>query len=235
MRLPCILLATGLLASTALAQEQAIVTNALPAIVTNRLTLGARLGFNISARFKGTPSGWVVPPNPRTTPSGDPYNYDNGYVLTDSSGNFGGQTWYWGYDNSATYPAGQISDGVAFPGNSILLSRTTPNTSFSSPSKDDTVSPGAELAYTRWLGQIKSASIGVEIAANYQSLSVHNSGTFYGGGTRVTDAYPYAPGTTPPTATPSNPYQGAYGDEGFLIGANPVSSISETISRAYSI
>src|SRR5256885_10986486 len=41
--------------------------------------------------------------------------FRSGYVLTDVSGNLGGQTWYWGYDDSAS----QIS------GNTILLNRST--------------------------------------------------------------------------------------------------------------
>src|SRR5207248_6705068 len=55
------------------------------------------------------------PASSRLTPRGDRYNYDDGYLLTDTSGNYGGQTWYWGYDNSAN----QIS------GNTIMLSRST--------------------------------------------------------------------------------------------------------------
>src|SRR6266853_6557249 len=80
-------------------------------VATNRFTVSARLGLNISAKFKGL-SLALPPAAPRPTPDGAAYNYDDGYVLTDISGNFGGQTWYWGYDNSAR----QIS------GNNVLLS-----------------------------------------------------------------------------------------------------------------
>src|SRR5258708_8470549 len=82
--------------------------------VTNRLTLSARFGFNIPVRFGGLAS-LPAPALARRTPQGDAYNYDDGFVLTDISGNFGGQTWYWGYDSSAR----QIS------GNNILLSRNS--------------------------------------------------------------------------------------------------------------
>jgi hypothetical protein len=221
MRLIRIPLATLLLTPAAQAQLA-------PA---NGLTLSARLGFNVSTRFKGNTSDLPTFAPNRLTPNGDAYNYDDGYVLTDSSGNYGGQTWYWGYDNSATHPGGQISDGLSFPENTVLLSRSTATGSYSSPSIGDDPIPGFELNYGRRLGQIGSGTWGVEIAVNWQSLSVHDSSTYYGTAMRVTDAYPFSPGTTPPSATivPNNPYQGAYGDEGFLLGDTAVSSTTSMV------
>src|SRR5258708_4314181 len=100
----------ALLAASVLAPGLAAAQND----ATNRLTLSARFGFNIPVRFNGLAS-LPAPTLARRTPRGDAYNYDDGYVLTDISGNLGGQTWYWGYDNSAR----QIS------GNNILLSRNS--------------------------------------------------------------------------------------------------------------
>src|SRR5258708_4932641 len=82
--------------------------------VTNWFTFSARVGLNISAKFKGVP--------PRLTPGGLTYNYDNGYVYPDAGTDFDGQTANWGYDKSTIYPAGQVSAGVAFPANTLLLS-----------------------------------------------------------------------------------------------------------------
>ena len=67
----------------------------------NRVTVSARFGFNFSAKFKGL-SALPQPITSRFTSRGDRYNYDDGYVLTDISGNQGSQTWYWGYDNSGS-------------------------------------------------------------------------------------------------------------------------------------
>src|SRR6266498_3609580 len=64
---------------------------------TNRVSLSLRLGLGISARFKGIGGSLQASApaaNGRRTPDGDRYNYDNGYVLTDLSGNVGNQTWY---------------------------------------------------------------------------------------------------------------------------------------------
>jgi hypothetical protein len=182
--------------------------------VTNRVTFSARLGFNISARFKGSAGNLPISASTRTTPRGDLYNYDDGYVLADTSGNFGGQTWYWGYDNSAS----QIS------GDNILLSRSKAGGDFSSPSFDSNPGLGAEVMYNRLLGAKGRFRYGLEAAANYLSLSLRDRSTFSGSAIRVTDAYPFTPGTTPPVGTPSDPYQGSFEGPGFVIGDTPVSS-----------
>lgn len=199
-----VLLAAAVLAPAAIRAEE---------FVTNRFTLSPRFGLNISARFTG-PTSLPLSANPRTTPRGDLYNYDDGYVLTDISGNLGGQTWYWGYDDSA----GQIS------GNTILLSRSTASGNFSSPSFDSDPSLGAELTYNRLLGTTRNLRYGLEAAANYVNLSLRNSSASSGTLSRVTDAYPFTPGTTPPAASPSDPYQGSFEGPGFVIGDTPVSS-----------
>ena len=207
-----LLLAAALVAPVA-AKAQSSYTNA---IATNRITLSARLGFNISAKFKGmtlAPSG--LPPSARLAPDGQPYNYDDGYVHTDVSDNFGGQTWNWGYDAGS-----QIS------GNTILMSRSTPAGNTSSHSMADNPYLGAELAYSRLLGVREKFHYGFEVAANY--LSVPLQQTVSGKVSRLTDAYPFTPGTTPPSA----PYQGSFDGPGFLIGDTPVSSTTTLVSGA---
>ena len=206
----------------------------LPAVVpaeqeiTNRLTLSARFGFNITAKFKGFGPGAPVPGSLRTTPSqpgrpnGDAYNYDDGYVLTDVSENYGGETWYWGYDNSAR----QIE------GNTILLSRTTSSGDSASGPLESEPYLGGELTFNRELGRQGNLHCGVEAAVNYLDFGVcDNSGLW----TRVTDAYPFTPGTTPPTATLPNtlpgPYQGSYEGPGFVIGDTPVRSTTTSVGR----
>src|SRR5882672_7958373 len=96
----------ALLFATAVSAEQDLQTYLNS---TNRVTLSVRYGFNVSGKFKGIGSSFA-PGAPlaggRRTPRGDNYNYDNGYVLTDISGNAGGQTWYWGYDSASQVNSG---------------------------------------------------------------------------------------------------------------------------------
>ena len=105
---------------------------------TNRFTLSLRFGLNINAKFKGIGGSL----NPANNPNG---RYDDGYVLTDISGNVGGQTWNWGYDHS-----GQVNT----VNNTVSFNRTTAvaNGSSSSGKSDDDLTTGFELAYDRQLG-----------------------------------------------------------------------------------
>jgi hypothetical protein len=214
-----LVLAAATVATTARAEE----------IVTNRLSASLRFGLNIKARFKGNPTLSLAPR--RTTPNGDPYNYDDGYVLTDSSGNAGGQTWYWGYDNSA----GQISDGTAFPANTILLSRSTPEGSFASPEMDGDPQLGVEITYNRHLFSRHRINLGLEFGGNYLNIGIHDRSSFSANALRTTDAYAYTPGTIPPAATPANPFQGNYDGFGFLIGDTPVASSTAPVAGGYTI
>ena len=188
---------------------------------TNRLSLSARLGFNVSVRFHGLATLPAPPAPSRTTPRGDNYNYDDGYVLTDISGNAGGQTWYWGYDDSSR----QIQN------DSILLSRTTLGAG-ASPSmrlKDDEPSPGLELAYQRLLGTKGRLHYGLELAGNFMNVSQSDNRPVAMNATRTAYPFAFTPGTTPPSASPNMPYQGSYEGPGFVIsdtaGAPTVSNI----------
>jgi hypothetical protein len=200
------LVAAGLLAPhLAMAQQN-------PA--TNRLTFSARFALNVSAKFTGT-TPILLPTPSRTAPHGENYNYDDGYVLPDISGSGDGTTWYVGYDNSAN----QVNAG----NNTILLSRSTGAATLHSGDMEDDPSLGAELNYTRQLGMTEHFRYGFEAAANYMNISLRGGG-YSLRAPRTTDAYQYADGTTPPTATPSSPYQGSFDGPNFMVGTTPVSS-----------
>lgn len=176
----------------------------------NRVSVAARLGFNVSGKFSGLGRGLftAATPVPRLTPDGDQYNYDDGYVLTDVSGNYGGETWYVGYDNSTA----QIS------GNQLLLSRSTASADVSGKDQDADLSVGFEINYQRQIRANDRYAWGVEASVNYQPVQFSDHGTYAAVATKVTDAYTFSAGTTPPTATGSAPYQGSYGGPGFLFG-----------------
>ena len=198
------LVTLALLVPVAVSAEQSD-TNQL-----NRFSLNARFGLNISAKFKRDSRLSLNAP-PRTTPDGDPYNYDDGYVLTDVSGSAGDMTWYWGYDQT-----GQIA------GNTILMHRSTVSAADPSASgaADEAPQCGFELVYDRELGIRGKLHYGLEAAVNYMGLSFKENGVSLGNVSRLTDAFPYSQGTIPPLA----PYQGSFEGPNFLLGATPVSS-----------
>ena len=200
-------LAIGATSLTGLLHAEQAQTNRL-----NRFSFDARFGLNVTARFKNL-GRLTLQPATRTTPDGTPYNYDDGYVLTDISGNYGGQTWNWGYDQPS-----QIS------GNNILMSRTQIDANTASPAgkSEDNPNLGAELAYNRELGQRGKMHYGIEAAVNFFNISLQDKSSFAGGVFRTTDAYPFTPGTTPPLTPPT--YQGTYAGPGFVLGDTPVSS-----------
>src|ERR1700722_11356558 len=68
----------------------------------NHFDTGARLGFNIRAKFLNE----GIIPAPASPSAGGAVNraYNDGFVNVDVSGNQGGQTWNWGYQSSAQAP-----------------------------------------------------------------------------------------------------------------------------------
>jgi len=199
-----------LLAATAAAQSDDKVYSDS----TNRLTLSLQFGLNINASFRGI-GGRL------NNAAG---NYDDGYVLTDISGNAGGQTWNWGYDNS----------GQVIPANhTIAFDRTTlPANAIPSASADDSAAtPGFALDYNRQLGakaDWHKLRYGFDSAVNFVPVSINNNNTVSAVASKQTDLYSYTPGTTPPTA----PYQGSYQGPGFVINVPAVSSSTAPVPNA---
>jgi len=182
----------------------------------NRFGLSYRLGLNTSVSFKhlrSYPEFGV----PRYTPDGDRYNYDNGYVLTDSSGNADGLSWYWGYDN-----ASQASGNDA-----IAMQRSSSLESASSKDHDDTPMSGFELTYNREFFHKKSWRGGLEGAFGYTYMSVHDSGTQTATLTLVNDTYSFQG-----TVVPSSPYTGTKSGPGAVVAASPSRSTTDVAQGA---
>jgi len=208
-----------LFAANASAQEN--LEDAVYTDSTNRVSLSVRFGLNISAKFKGVGGSL----NPSMNGHG---RYDDGYVLNDVSGNAGGQTWNWGYDNASQLTG---NNGVAF-------NRTTAvPTGGSAGNADNAAShPGFELAYDRQLGACNgdwhNMRYGIEGAFNCLPISLHDDSTYAANVSQRTDVYGYTPGTTPP----SNPYQGSKNGPGFVISDTPSSSsIAPAMSAMVSV
>jgi len=209
------LIASALLVPAMMAEGQT-ETNSL-----NHIRFVPRAAFGITAKFMNA-GVLSLDPAGRRTPDGSAYNYGDGYVLTDVSGNQGGQTWNWGYDSSS-----QIS------GNTILMHQSTASQNISSSGSADLANPGwgGELIYDRELGTRGKMHYGLESAVSYLNISMHASAAGVGDVTQATDAYSFTTGATPP----ASPYQGTFNGPGFLIGSSPAGSTTTVLTGAANI
>ena len=197
----------------------------MPSETPNGLSASFRMAFNVKTHFENV--GAFTSSTPQTTPDGDKFNYDNGYVLTDSSGNAMGYTRYWGYNSSSQLPG----DGT------ILMNRYgSVGTSVSS--NPDEPLPGLELTYRRELGRGEKLRWGLEAAVNYMHLNVSDSRMASTTATSLTDAYalPMLEGGGYVSPPPAPYYHGSgLSPQGNpVIGATPVSSITDTMMASVS-
>src|SRR5687768_12119511 len=125
----------------------------------NRFSLGARIGLNFKGNFSVTRS------NPGPPTGGANHNYDDGYVRLDSSGNAGGLTWNWGYDDTSQL----VADTVEFH---RIESPILPSSI--SKSSDDAYY-GLELVYQRLAGTFMSGGgWGFEAAFSYHDIDIQD-------------------------------------------------------------
>lgn len=171
----------------------------------NRLSLGARFGFNFKADFQNNATV-----NPGAAIPGVDHTYNDGYVLLDSSGNAGGLTWNWGYQNAAQV-VGDTMQFTAIASSSLSAAGNNQVT--------DDPQYGVELIYQRVLGHIGSGSSihwGVEAGFSYTDLDLRDNRSATGPVTVTTDSFPLN-GVIPPSAG----YNGTFQGPGALLGDTP--------------
>ena len=177
---------------------------------TNRFTLSMRYGLNISAKFRGIGS------------AGGPGHYSDGYVLTDSTGNFLGYTSNWGYDNSSQY--NQVP-------NTVTYHNAVPSNSAAPASGNGDSNPGVELTYDRQLGvkqEWNNMRYGLEFALNYMKFSLDSTTSSR---TAVsTESYVFG---GIPGQMPSPGYRGGFsgnpGDPVLVAGGTPGANTTGTL------
>jgi opacity protein-like surface antigen len=162
----------------------------------NRVNIAARFAFNISARVTSGPTPPNVPPI-----------FDDGYVRTDSSGNVGGKTWYWGYDH----------DNQLVNGNLEFHAANSPRDGTSERFKDDPHA-GFEITYGRELGRLKlSKHIPLiwGVSGGFSSLDLELGDENRISGNVIRTAYRYPVGNI---IVPLAPYYGSFYRPGPLLG-----------------
>ena len=127
---------------------------------TRHFRIGALLGMNISANFTRSGTFGVSGNNPALG------IYDDGYVRTDSTGNAGGQTSFWGYNN-----ASQLS------GNSLTMTAANSFTTSSSSQEQGGVFPGFDMAYGDNLWYWKHARVGWEFGFGLLPIDIVDNQT----------------------------------------------------------
>lgn len=181
----------------------------------NRFSFGARFGMNFKADFQNSPT--FLPFNPAVNPGaatgGVNHNYDDGYVRLDSSGNAGGVTWNWGYNN-----ASQVV------GDSMQYHARQANPFYGAAENKVTDDPqyGVELIYQRVIAPLGSSGRwGLEAGFSYTDLDLRGKSSGPGVSQLTTDSFALN-GVLPPGAG----YQGTFAGPGPLLGDTPSRSIA---------
>jgi hypothetical protein len=236
------LTATALcLVPPALWAQPSALDDAAPAASPNRFGLSYRMLLNTPVSFKNL-GGYTLPLT-RTTPSGDPYNYQDGYVYRDPNGAANPAwpyTWYWGYDAAPN----QYSLGNP----SVIMHRSSSEADGTSPNVYDAPASGFEVTYDRELYHSKFVRIGPEAAFGYTTVSYSDSSAFHQDVTVSSDAYgvPVDPasgyGVTyfPTLTTTGQPYQHGFnrigtGGSDPLIFSGPVSLPTQVLPGAATV
>jgi hypothetical protein len=178
---------------------------------TRHFHIGALVGMNISANFNEQGLFTISGNN---AASGI---YDDGYVREDQTGNAGGYTGYWGYDNASQYNAAAQTLS--------MHSSTTYSTSGSS--KDDgSAFAGFEMVYGDNLWYWKHARVGWDLGFGLLPISISDSRPM--SATVSQDTYLFDTGGI---VMPGAPYQGGSSGQGEpVIQGTPSSTSSQTIS-----
>ena len=159
----------------------------------NRVSFSARALFNVSVRIQGM-AGSPPPPGPGG-PTQTARFYDDGFVGVDSTGNAGGVTSFWRYENASQYdPAGAGGDG------SIAMHHS----SFTAPGNrmSDDPHPGLDFTYSRDLWEVGRGRVGLELGTTYAYIGLHDRRSFNATATTTEDLFslggaePLDPGVT---------------------------------------
>lgn len=172
----------------------------VPADGGNWISFGPQFGLNLSTSFQHFGNSAAGP----ATGGGLNRTYDDGFVRLDSSGNGGGLTWNWGYQN-----ASQVSGSTL-----TMHSEASAARNFSG--QNDDPHGGIDLAFGHRFGEAPGGEWGWQGAFDYTFVSVHNNSSLAGAATLISDAYDLGV-----VIAPTAPYSGSFNGPGPLLGDSP--------------
>jgi hypothetical protein len=172
---------------------------------TRHFRLGALAAFNIGAHFNINPNQMFNGISGNNVAKGI---YDDGYVRTDQTGNAGGLTSYWGYNNASQYNAAN---------NTLTMSATTGYSIPRGGSANTDVGPavGVDLSYGANFWYWKHARVGFDLGLTYLPISISDYHTLTANITQSTYTF-----STGGIVMPGAGYQGGPSGVGPLIGSN---------------
>ncbi|HEY9509532.1 MAG TPA: hypothetical protein VIV82_06685 [Verrucomicrobiae bacterium] len=158
--------------------------------------VGVLTGFNINADFRMNGNFGVSGRPGATGVPGVNHNYSDGYVRVDDTGNAGGYTTYWGYENADQY------DSV----NQTLQMHSITGFSTSSKGEADDDSPyiGFDLAYGGMIWRGERLRVGWEFGFGMLPITLTQNSTLRGPISGNTYEFSVPNGVIPPGA----PYHG---------------------------
>jgi len=177
--------------------------------------------LNIDTEFRGL-GGFTNPVGAPVIGGGFPYNYDDGFVDEDISGNLGGQTWNWGYDSASQY------DSTAF-GGLAAINLSTSSAVAAGADKDGETAPGIDLFAYYDMGAVSGLNIGssgkprwgFRAGLHLAGAEIDDNAALGTGLATTTDSFSLT-GPAPPLV----PHSGSFGGPGALIFDTPVRSTS---------
>lgn len=176
---------------------------------TRHFRIGAMVGMNISANFK-TKGSFNISGN--QAGSGI---YDDGYVREDDTGNAGGLTGYWGYNNASQYNAAA---------NTLTMHGASAYSSTGSSSQNGSAFAGFDLAYGDNIWYWKHARVGWEFGFGLLPINIKDTSPMAATVSQSTYTF-----NTGGIVMPGAGYQGGSSGNGPVIAGSPSSATTNSV------
>lgn len=178
--------------------------------------VSAGASFNYKADFRSAPVVLPRATDPGAAVAGTDHFYDDGYNRIDSSGNFGNETTYWGYQNASQDNGGSIT----------MNSAQTAINQGSSSEAQDAAQPALEVYWQHDITTNKPWNAGFRAALRWQHIEIENRAVYGTTIETISDTYSYT------DIAPGAPFAGSFAGPNFLLSDSPARSITSAAGPA---